>query len=710
MRDRIEIIDIPANISSRFIDDTGNVTLDLPAGFTFQLTARLEELSDINKIEGAAVLGFDLPKTPKNDFLFKNFDSPNIIDNDFSPIEVRLMTAGGTVLPQNLLWVVGASDSNSTWKVEIVNGDGFWAIDAENTKLRDIDFGSFQVTEANLLANWPNVQWADGQDPFWFPLVHYGGFRKNPNEWSVEDFLPWLSIPATLKRGFSEIKWNVECPLFNTDWFNRLWYYALSRGLEYTNQGILYGGLLRLGGPLQVDNTVTDEDGLEFTAEIGDFGNNFSTQVSGTYGNVTVFEMAQDIGATMEFCMEGTVTHISGAAVTFTIRILDFDQSTIVYDSFTSITISPGESKAIRICKEIPLIPGQRVFFLLENDLTTGGVYELDGSFAIESRAVSERIYRVDTVNIAELISPDYSFLDFLKGVIHLCNLKVSTDWITRTVGLYPEGKTDVYNDADIEGFFLPYDQSIDVTKYVIPKSRNISFPRERPNRFLRLAFKRSTDDHIKDLDLPDSEPLYGRTIDLGEAFKKETKESRNPFFEPTANVQHFELSIPALWDNTNGEPSTDIGPRIMYAAGYFAQVSTSEEDAGEEMTWIFEDIQRTDMPFGAQSFDGIVFRDGGPDFSIDESVVYGEKTIDLYTMFYRFMTNNLRFAPTYDVLIYMDDVLFEQLNFRRRMFMQYGDEGFFAKLISKNDYRTNEDIPTPVTIHPDFQITDPES
>lgn len=697
-RDRIEVLEYPANTPAELFDSSGVLTLDLPPDFTFQLTERLEELTDINRIQGAGVLGFDLPYTIRNDFIFQDFHSPNIPNNQFGPVKVRLVTKGGTVLPQNLLWIVGMNDRERSYSCEVVNSDDFWGVQAEALTLNQLDYGTFVLNYTNLrYNNWINPQWEEGQDPFYFPMVHYGGFNINPDNWTVEDFLPWVSLPATLKMGFSEIGWAFESPLMNSAWFKRLWMYVLAEDLDYPNKGGLYRVQASTFGPINLSagSAATPFVWDTVTADPG--GNLQAGTAAGS--PATLYVSAQPVSSLITFQLRTSVDNGANPG-TLIFDIYDADNGISIHEYHVSLTAN--QSTFVDFIWDVRVDEGRRLAWRVRMalDFVGGSTVQLT-QMTFLGTAASKRIYEGDTIPISDLISPDYTFLDFIKGVAHLCNLKFRTDWSTRTVYAYPQTQSDVHGDI-LEGFFLPSGQSIDISSYVIPESRQISFPREKPNRYLRLSFADTDDARVDELELPDTEPLFGRTLDLGESLKEETEESQNPFFEPTANVDHYELNLPACWDNDDGEISKKIGPRVIYAYGIVLQ---KDPTTGAVIFWNLQGNRRDRLPYAAQLPEAYIDDENGFIGYPDKSVVYGVQDIDLYTMFYIALIRDLQYLPSYEFLIMLDDNLFEDLDFRHRVFLQYGGEAFVGRIYEKRDYRTNEELSTPVVIRPEYQI-----
>lgn len=714
MQDRIEIVNIPDNCPAHYLDTRGFLTFDLVPGFSFQLTERLEELTDINQIQGTAVLGIELPFSAKNDWVLQNFLSPNVLDNTFEPLTVRLVTAGGSVLPQNQLWVLGIEDANAIFRVEIVRGDDFWGRKAENIALNSLDYGSITLSTANMLSNFTNYQYTDGGAAFWFPIIHRRAFALNPDTFVTEDLLPFVSLPYILKKGFQAAGWGLSSPLLTSDWFTRLWGLFIAPEVSYTNQGKKYVVKAKDSREVTAPFIFGDMDALHFvwdTIETDEAGN--LEDVVRPEGDATAYISKQKVGANVNFCIGATFIN-EEASHSAEISIGFYDTQAGENITAYVFTLNGGQTLDVYFCEEIFVHPGREIVMFWETISSakpgTGPGADPAAPHAITFKnaylncsVATKRLFADDVLSIAEVISPDISFLDFLKGVAHLCDLKFRTDWNTRTVEIYPPAENDIFGE-NVEGFLLPYAEAVDITDKIAQGSRVVSFPRERTNRYLRLQFKKGNDKRVEELKLPETSPLYSRSVDLGEALKNETTVSENPLFEPTANVTHLGMSLPAVWGDSDGETaSTRIGPRVLFGVGYdLAQV---DPISNKPILWYFNELPQYQIPYAAQLPEAILLEDiTGRIYMEPGNVVYGTKTKDLYTTFYRFLADHFRLSPTYEFLALIDQALFDKLNFRRRVYIRYGGEAFFSQLLEKRDFRTNEDITTPIVLRPDFQ------
>lgn len=155
--------------------------LDLPKGFGHVLQRSVEELNEVNEIKREGAISFALPKSPKNTWVLDRFEWASIGGQRYKALKVEVWV-GHIQLRFDSLLVSTNSDRENQYDCQLVNGEDFWLEKADKTYLKDMDFGSFEYTEANVLGNMENnSQWLPGNSLVWFPLVDYGnGGRKIP--------------------------------------------------------------------------------------------------------------------------------------------------------------------------------------------------------------------------------------------------------------------------------------------------------------------------------------------------------------------------------------------------------------------------------------------------------------------------------------------------------------------------------------------------
>jgi len=710
-KDTILINEIPAGTPTEFLTPSGQLFLDLESDFTFQITENAAELNDVNELKGSGVLGFTVPMSPKNIWIFQDYLLPGTLEQGFSPIYVTSMGGGSRYMPQNLIFFKGSNDGDYSIEVELVEDGQFWLTRAQDLFLSELDLGEFTMNAANLQANWAldGIWEADGSNgEAWFPLCHYGGFSRrfdfDNGGVSVEDFLPWFSIPGILKKGFLECGWTFDSPLLTGEWFRRLWAYLIEEVVEYTGKGGHYEIVVEntsgmpVGGPnnanrlLWTQVNLDNEGGHFFQGPVNPF-TTFSR-----FMNVT--ELNSDFRATLNLVVGNPLL----SAISFEVRVVLFNEN-LELDRSARYQVPASSTESIEVKLEYNLDFGQEVYFQIVgySGSSPAEIFSISPTSTCSVIPISNRIYRNDVVQLNELVRSEYTFIDFLKGVVHLGAFKIDQDFSTRTITIFPPQETSVYSDQ-VEGYLLDGSNDLNITDQVVPESRQIITPSGQNARFYRIQFKKSTDTFISEKLTQDNDfELYSQDLDLGNGNDRETKILENSFFEPTGDILWKGLTIPALWDNNEGNRSSDIEARVAYAVGYYAQITGSGAD--NRVGWVFEWDTIEKMPYLSQlpiqPFDEL---DNGVPVTPDKSVVYGgqpDGNESLFTQFCEFESDFLISTRVFEFLIFVNQTEFDQMDFRKRLFFFYGGFTYLVKLIEKKDFRTAQAIPMIIRVRP---------
>jgi len=207
-------------------------------------------------------------------------------------------------------------------------------------------------------------------------------------------------------------------------------------------------------------------------------------------------------------------------------------------------------------------------------------------------------IYRQgDSINFCDAVSCEKSFLDYLKGAIHMINGIAVEDIATKTLCIYPPKNVEMPDGTMIEGY--DKNEVVEFKEFVKCLSHVARSDTETIDRYCRLGFAKSTDPNIKNLTDGD-EQIHDYLYDNGDQYQNsEVTDKRNPFFEPTAitrvdgvTCNGTGLFLPNLTDNTNGEISYKIGCRILLGdvsnqlnGGMVTQISYCEVVNGVSQT-----------------------------------------------------------------------------------------------------------------------------
>lgn len=673
----IEILDI-SNIPTHLLQN-GRYVLD-PGEFQIRMSKSVSELTDIDKIKDEAATGGDLPYSLVNDLALGRYKNHNILDNNYSFREVEVWDRS---VKHNLdrLYVLGVNDENKTYNIELRRGDNHWLSIARTTFLNELDLGEFVFTEANVTDNFTNgAEYTDGTVGVAFIPIHFGAWFRT-DQTVTEDLRPLIHALYIFQSAFCDIGWNFSCPALETP-HGRRWACYLLKEDYGTNEDLLMLREFRATGT----STTPPNGQMIFTGEIFDYG--------GHYNPVTGFYTGPGVHT---FNVSGFIFHVNTASLYFsgTIEIRKENAGgTISILGSQSFDIASNTQESIDIyiqTEKTTVLPGEKVFINISLSAALDGIVALNWS----NKTFKTYYVEGDTIPIAENIHPDYTLLDFMKGITHLLKGKVITDWATKTVSILTPYDVDFYGDV-AGGFFE--DTIEDLTDRVLCDSKQVAVEEVKRKRFYELEFKKSTDKYIEQLDLV--EPLHGMFVDLGNQYEPETVRSQNPFFEPTANAEANDMprataaapDIPYMWDNTDGELSYKIGPRILYLHGEVEQA----QDTGVGNTdrgWNFKGTDLDVIPYGfqkpgSQILVSTVLTD------IDERLIYGddeENGNDLWRLVWRkeIIEDLFTVRTSFDVLMSVHQYKAE--NFRGVKEVFYDGRTTLYRPVELNDFNSED-------------------
>lgn len=684
MKARIQIRDIPHGTPSNWLEDTG-LYLDLGDSFTFNLSKAANESNGVNEIKREGTSSFAIPMTGKNKWILNKWLFPNNHNRDYSPLRVYAYD-GSHLLTEDRLEVLESDRSAGLVEIGLFEStENGWIEAARNTFVKDLDFGTFELLTANLQANWAIPQWEPGQDYFYWPLIHYGNFIVDISEVSPEDFRPLLSVAGTLELGFCAIGWTFASPLLGSDWFKRLWWYGL--GKEYYNHSDL-GRLYRI----DVENSgmiIVNTPGIiTLDVENYDLGGNYDNG-TGAYTNAQPFTILQ------EWCLEGQIENQSAISVNnLTIEIV-YDGTATVFKSF-DLTLQPSEVYDFSECftEQVPSGDAFQIF-------VNGFAVNVLAGFKWTINPAGKHYCRGDIIDIRESVDPNYSFLQFLEGFAHK-GFKFDVDYGRRVVSMFPPEGVDVFGTT-LDGYYVHPSMAVDYTSKAVKNSDRMTFPREDIPEKLIIGYKESTDKYIETLEVPEDAPLYAKIVTFADGIRDSIETSENPFFEPTANYQWFgqadpQVNTPAMWDNSAGERSFEIAPRLLYAEGLIEQTAII---GGNLVTreWSFDGGTETELPYAFQVPGSEI---GDPPAYPSGYVVYDDPDFNEYTAWKMFLKFDNRFSkdlPELSLLIQLNSNEYHSFSFRYRIMVEIAGRLSVFRVAAINDFQTEENIPTPFTL-----------
>ncbi len=346
------------------------------------------------------------------------------------------------------------------------------------------------------------------------------------------------------------------------------------------------------------------------------------------------------------------------------------------------------------------------------------------------------------TYSLKDVINPDYKQKDFIKGVVHAFNLKLSTDSNSKQVILEP------FND-----FYKTFKDAVDWTEK-LDRSREITDKFLKTDVKRNLIFKYKQDSNDKNAEyfsnqyFEDIMDIYPYKEELDSIFEAGDSIFENPFFAGTLNNQDLDTYNPfnifnslysnpvtaysaCLWQeqyNAGSSPRPEKGydfqPRLLYwnklspnvtAAGYnrVAEVQTwsterklivanSNQTTGNYLGGIFPqatsyDPESTSCPNLCYGNIWVQNFDASNNTFADAVTQKG-----LFDTYYKKMLEMLKQKPrlrTVSVDLKVGDVL--NLDFQKLVYI----DGVYWRLNKVIDYQPNSNSPTKVELLEWFQL-----
>ncbi len=719
----IRLLNLSAAAQNRLGTTDKSVLLDV--GKSIRLSKDAERLSNVNQILTDGALGTAIPYTPTNDAALLDYQSPVVLDNPirYYDVEVRFNTY---VIPLNRMIVKQKNDKSREYEIELLRPLSHWAEMASNLKINQLDYGVFEMSKANIIANWDGYVY-DGdykdlntQIPVYFPLVDYGGWsdlttdepEKNLGERvkavGVEDFRPWLSLVYILKAGFCKIGYELQGPILDTDYMKRLWCYLLKPDY-WKARGINGSVALRRFADLEIINTTGDvltADALNWIST----GYAAPNQALGIYNY-------PNIALKYKFKMQGKFHNDRALPFTAVFAVYECEDIGSGNPFFTGEMLSEtqevieflaNEVKDVNIEFDVILKPHQAGAISLAETPSSG--FKVKKGLYFDCTPLSDALMTgTQDVTIKDCVTDQVTLLDVFKGFIHLIDGRIETDHDARIVTVFPNKRADVFTEI-VPGFLKEEEPAIDINDIVIPGSAEMIPIRKTLKRYTRYEFADSRDAYIDSLDL--EEPAHSRKILNGIDLPDGIEQVQNPLFEPTlegqpkylasgAGNRHPLPQLPRLWDNTDNNRSFDLGWRIAYAYGPVRQVNPNPVGSISTLTSFFFNERPNPANTGLTEDFGYVTQLPTWDFetpaTVKANVVFGSQPNDLFTAFYLGHSQDTRYGFTLDLLMYIKMRDYNSYSFRQLFTFRHNGVPLRLPMLSIRDFDGCSDISTPV-------------
>lgn len=676
------------------------LVLDIATDTDIRTTSEVGRLHNDIQIRKDKTLTFNLPATAKNNAALREHISPNKYGREYEPLDVRVWS-GGVILEYTKLWIQG-TDDNSGEILAIMLTPDHWINKAAATKLNEIDYGQMDFSNQTVRNEMiQNSSFADGDGGHYWLLGDFGVVLAETEGVQLEYIRPVLSALHAMREGFCHIGWECEFQALEGTLGRRLWLYLLRDNynenpfLKDHRRFIAKTSATKTYADFELDEVVTDPDG-GWRADRGAYllksGESrfiiegfLSAQHSGNQGNPNP-EQSSNLDA----------------IVTIKRRNRTGSNQVLV----RGVTIRVGLSNNGYITGKTDPIPhreGDEVSVTIRTDYTL--TFErIDLKFEIEP--VKTYYSNGDIIDWREVIHPDYTLLDLVKGIMHPFQAHYDTDWNERKVSFYPPFDVNWGGD-DLEGFYQVDASAEDLSELVIQDSEVRRVQERNQARFIEIGWKGDGDSYIsEEYDQPeDGAPIYGVRVDMGESFDDKSEERKNPFFEATMNRWvsmredfKFPVNMPVLWDNQGGEKrSYKIAPRMFLSYGWDAQYYGTG-NSFELTSWQFLGAVENSIPLMAQVPQWFI---DGAGTEESEWIRYGIDQDSFYNKFWKkwlqFTANNVRL----EYLMWIDRNKARELSFRKPYAITYGTTKMFGWIEEIRDRSECEEVATPIRFIP---------
>lgn len=695
------------------------INFDFLEDTEISLTKSVQETSILGGIKEDGVLNFSLPFTRFNSSQFRSFRRFSIIDNDLAPIPVRTQYAS-SILPEDQLYALSTNEGDRSYETELFRGESYWVSALKNCYLRDLDLGTFTFDQPTIDNNRQlNDSYSGSNDIVYFGDVHYGGWITAGTS-SYEDLRPLFSYLGLLEKMFCKAGYTLESPYLESTIGRRKWLYILKKDyFDHSTAGNLVS--FRASVPSDyIDTNIVGTRKIQFTDDTTapnfDNGNNYDTTTY-EYTNPSSTDIEMEIFGAGQIEVDASES-TTNENVTIWVRL---ENSLGIGGIFSTKTELGGSTVTLDYnISQVLNVPTGSVLYLefsaYKEDIVSGQTVQVDATVKAGSyfgaTVASKQLYLGDTLQLSEMVNQDLKCYDLLDAIIHEHNFKIETDELTRTVTLHIPEEKDITSTAvdTIEGFYLPKAQKEDITSKIICNSLISNTPRQKPARFIRLQFADSNDAYIDSLNLPDDQPLWSRTLDFGSGLTEETEIRSNPLIQPTADYLAEDLtppnespiSIPAMWDNDDGNRSFDIGVRGLIALGAVTQFF-GDSTTGTPREYRFNGSATVRVAYVTQSPQV----DSSSTLPMSVNNIFASKDEDLFNLFYKEEMLQLKQSGSIDFLAMLSYMDYRQYNFRKPFFINYMGDPFYCRLQTIRDFIVGGGLATPITVIPDRNRTD---
>jgi hypothetical protein len=568
----------------------GTTVVDLPeSGLTYSL---VYEVSDEGFVSGAySKRSVDLPSTGTNDALFEDWYAAGTDNTQTAAILKPFVfedgginiLAGQCELQSGVLMSDRYRFKARTYKVDLYGNNADWTIRLKDVFLRDLDFADVIYDTAAVLSGWTAEY--DNGDYHGFTLIKWKEWNT-PGEIGIDEFTPFLFIRSIIDKAFDLIGYTIQSDFLNTDVFKRLILpmpmverYPEQFSEDYMNVQLSQPPInANVNGNAYVfPNYVQPNLATPYNVATGFYVAPFTG-----YYLVSVSAQVVNTVGTYSLTMGAT---INGGTQYINLQGIDFG------GIFSPVS---GNNSGAVTYPVVYLAAGDTLSLLH----SFGGT-DVSTLYSFTMNIIGEAEFAFGSILAFQYLVKDWSFLDLIKGLKHMFNLRFEANPQSQTIRIEPadaylyqqnEAPTTVTKEVR-EGFYIrpttDSTQSLDLQRE--GELFNVTNVPEITN------FEYITDSETEKV-REGNNPIgiYGSQYTLPpQRFNDKTDNNENPFFAKTIHTNDsevqgatatFPLQIPLIYptnyelDPTATEVNGDIQPRILYFVGWRNDVATDSK------------------------------------------------------------------------------------------------------------------------------------
>lgn len=665
------------------------VFLDLPEGVAFRGTKAIQELTEIEEISQEAALAIDVPLTSKNRLILYEYTINSVYLGESIPVEV---TDGDTILGFTSMSVKSVKSRVAT--IELY-GSG-WVDDLKKIKMNALDLGLYSWDIDTMKATWLN----DTDPEVAVPVVaHYGLFYNVAAGLVKGDLRIWFNLNKLMKACFCAIGWEFKSPYYEGEVGRWLYSYLSGKYWHwYSTKNDIFKVIVdRSTITLDGNPTVLIWDGV-----IQDPYSLYNNMGPSGRPDEYLYPPSGETPAYMRIIIEGLKVNLpkvpSGEpAAYFWILVYKNRPPAVTFLFYDYFAASANEdiTKTLNyevIDEDCRAGDSYNMFVGYGDIFNTGSGPGTNYDFTILEAQCSfapdpPRYANDDEIPVGELLDETLNPYELLKGMVHLCNGKILTDFAGKTVTLYPPYDARQRGER-IEGFFIR-NQGGDELAPIQRDSMEMTVLAREKQKNLLLAFADPTDVYTKEK-FPNT-PAYSRLIVFDQGVNT-TEEKKNPVFEPLLEkfvtddeIGHGGFVMPVLWDAGEGIRSKEPGRRVGVLYPKSPQVYEEIE------LIIYVDDEEIKFPAPLSQV---------PTFAIDSSIemvqiAFAEFQNDLYRLFWSRWLKETR-GNEYEFLVYLSAKNYAEYNFRKPFWIRYEEAVILLQLTAIKDYEIGGASSTP--------------